>query len=246
MATINTYMSIICSFCKTNLSSHSAKGGHNSVCRGYLMYVEDLIQTQKVRKDYEEGESISSLCEKYNISRGSVEGCILKSGGKLLGFNYSKIHRTKRIDKIQKTLKSRYGVINPGQIAGNGYQGLNRIPYDRPTFVEDFNIYRDKVGIATKKTLSKIEKPDACDITGIRFADERGKVNPNDYFKRSIDHKKSILECFMDGNSVEEAAGESNIIFVLKYINSIKGSLCSYKEMYAKRQKIINMLVDEN
>jgi hypothetical protein len=50
----------------------------------------------------------------------------------------------------------------------------------------------------------------------------------------------------MDGNSVEEAARESNIIFVLKYINSIKGSLCSYKEIYSKRRKIISMLVDEN
>lgn len=58
--------------------------------------------------------------------------------------------------------------------------------------------------------------------TGIMFADEEGLTNPNDPRKRSIDHRIPVIHCFLNKVPIEEAANVDNIIFVLKYVNSIK------------------------
>ena len=240
-------MVIKCNYCNTTISCKPAIGGHLKICNIYQQHIKHLIDTKIVKEDHESGESISSLTRKYNISRNAVEKCINAAGGHKTGFNYSEAHKNKRVEKIQKTLKERYGVINPGQLPDNGYQSLNAIPYEKPKFVYRYNQYRLEVSNLTKKNIKKIDKlPDRCYITGIQFADnQKSCVNPNDYFKRSIDHKKSIFECFLDNDPVERAAATDNIIFVLKYINSIKGSF-GYEYLLKNRELLINILVDEN
>jgi len=96
----------------------------------------------------------------------------------------------------------------------------------------------------TKKNVRSIDKPKYCFYTGIKFADEYGKVNPNDPCKRSIDHIKSIYECFLTGIAIEEAASIENIVFCLKICNTIKGNaeIQYFKKNIAKylREEFIN------
>jgi hypothetical protein len=101
----------------------------------------------------------------------------------------------------------------------------------KPKFAAAFSVYRQKVEGVTKETIKEIikkgEVPSRCEYTGIEFADVRGKANPNDWYKRSVDHKISILKCFLTNIEPGIAGGRSNISFGLKYVNNIKGNMDS-------------------
>jgi hypothetical protein len=69
-------------------------------------------------------------------------------------------------------------------------------------------------------------KTSTCQLTGITFADELSEqVNPNDYRKRTCDHKRSVLACYLDGLTPEKCASPDNLIFICRYANSVKGNM---------------------
>lgn len=187
-------------------------------------YIKLLGKSGRVVYDYNTGCSVSALAKKYRVGRNSIEKIIKESGTVLRGFIHTEESRNKLQEAMKQTLQERYGVDNIGQKTG-GFSSQNKIPYTKPQFVDDFMTFKKAVGYETQRTLRKINKPLCCEVTGIMFADAHKPANPNDYYKRSVDHKVSILECFLLNKSPEEAAARENVIFVLRYINTIKGNM---------------------
>lgn len=195
------------------------------------MTKEKKQQIAKIRsggylvKDYLDGYSISALVRKYSVSRCTAQNIITESGHSLRGFNHTKESAAFVAKEISKTVMKNHGVKNIGMLKNSGFTVANKIEYNKPAFYEEFLVYKDEVGKQTRRNVNKMgELPTHCYITGLEFADTQGAANPNDFFKRTVDHKKSVLECFIDGDTVEETAAEKNIIFILRYINNVKGN----------------------
>ena len=196
---------------------------HNDLKR-HRRYIKLLGESGRVIDDYTSGYSISTLTKKYRVGRNSIEKIIKESGADLRGFIHTEESRNQRAEVMRQTMQEKYGVDNIGQITG-GYSVQNKIPYTKPQFVSDFMAFKKAVSYETQRTLRKINKPLCCEITGIEFADAYKSANPNDYYKRSVDHKISVLECFLANKSPEETSTRENIIFVLRYINTVKGNM---------------------
>lgn len=240
-------MKYTCKYCNCK---HNNFGSHVKVCNTYKDLEAKLITNDTVKNDYISGCSITYLCTKYNVGRHLITRCISNSGTALRGFKYDDNSREFKQSQMKKTLYERYGVINYGQLDNQGYSGLNNIPYTIPKFIQPFNIYRDEVQVLTRKLVNNLKQrgklPSTCSVTGIEFADCKGKVNPNDFRKRSVDHCNSILCCFLNGVPPYEVANINNITFMLKYCNTIKGNmnLQEFKDMYGKQ--LTKLLLYEN
>jgi hypothetical protein len=174
---------------------------------------------------YKQEYSVSEVMKKCpkGIGRKRIENILKKFGiyEGLNGENYLK----KKVEKHEKLMMEKYGVKNWGQTKDGGYKKQNKIPYKNISFLTDkYKEYRIRVEKETVKNIKKHFKifPKYCYYTKILFADEEGPVNPNDPRKRSVDHKIPILHCYLNNISVEEASNINNIVFVLRYVNSVK------------------------
>jgi hypothetical protein len=139
-------------------------------------------------------------------------------------------------NKIQSTMKERYGVANAGQMPGNGWSN-NDLEKTEVYFLEQFKEYTEEVDLLTKKNKKQLVVTDYCYYTGIKFADAfSDKVNPNDPLKRSLDHKISKWVGFFTGLDPEEVASSSNLVWCLKYCNSVKNQMTAQQfKPYAEK-----------
>jgi hypothetical protein len=194
------------------------------------MAIKVLTSEQKdlYRKIYLETYSVSEILRQCQdgVGRSKIQQYLTDIGiyEGLTGNNYLKI----KAKNHEELMMAKHGVKNWGQISG-GFALINDIPYDKLPFDNEYSNYCKNVKKLTDKNVKKIKEagviPSYCQYSGIMFAEcERNEVNPNDWRKRSVDHIKPIISCFFDGDSIEYAAGNDNIAFVLKYINSIKGN----------------------
>lgn len=176
-------------------------------------YIDKYLETYSVSEVMKQANDGVGRNRIVNVlkDRGIYEG--------LNGPNYLK----KKVEKIEKILLEKYNVKNWGQTKEGGYKKHNKIPYKKISYLSDeYKDYRRLVTKETEKNLKKINPPKYCYYTGILFADEEYIPNPNDPRKRSIDHKIPIILCYLNGMSVKEASSVDNLIFVLKYVNSVK------------------------
>ena len=125
-------------------------------------------------------------------------------------------------------MQEKYGVDNISQIKTNKLIESNNIEYNKFSFDDDLKKYMKDVRNYSKNLVTRkksIIPPKTCFYTGIEFAEEfKDNVNPNDPLKRTVDHKHPIILCFLADWSVEDAGGKDNIVFVLRYINSVKSN----------------------
>lgn len=199
----------------------------------------------KYIKKYKETYSVSDILRSFNdgVGRSRIVS-ILKEEGiyeSLSGSNYLK----KKTEKHKKIMMEKYGVTNWGQTKEGGYKKQNKIAYKKISYLDDqYKLYRDAVERETRKNIRKIDRPKYCYYTGIQFADEEGPANPNDPRKRSIDHKIPVIICYLNGVSIEEAGGINNLIFVLKYVNSVKSNT-DHDSFLSIAQKLRKVFIDE-
>ena len=214
-------------------------GSHKSKCSTFINEKNKFLEENKnyiidlYKETYSVTEVLDLLTEKYDvvknysfINRKTIEN-ILKEENVYESFSGKNFNK-KRVEKIKNTMNEKYGVDNIGQLDGYGFKELNKIPYEKVDFLHDqMEKYKKKVERLTKKNAKKLNKPNYCQSTGILFADsEFEQVNPNDPRKRTVDHKKSVVVCYLEGISAEQCASEDNIEFVLRYVNSVKGNTC--------------------
>lgn len=235
---------MICEYCNKTITHKS----HLGSCKSYALFLDHKIAEKgdDILNLYDQGYTIHELINNFNIGRNRIEKHIVNSGRILRGFNFL---GNRKNEKTKQTLFKKYGVINPGQLTTGGYGMLNTIPYKKPSFYSTFIEYRKQVELLTQKYIKQLKKekrlPKQCYFTGILFADEKNiKVNPNDWYKRTVDHKKSVLLGFLQNETPEVVANPDNIIFVLKYVNTIKGNMPEdvFKQVYSNF--LINILCE--
>ena len=243
--------SYTCKYC--NLTNIVNINGHKASCIKFETFKENFLieNGSELLLKYQNGISISDLEKQYEVNRRLVERCIIHFGGTLRGllqdFNSRQILNNKR----KNTLQQNYGVTNAGQLENSPIKIANKIPYTTPEFKRDYNDYRRNAERLTKRYLKQCKTqnllPTHCEYTGFKFADtERNPINPNDWFKRSLDHRLSIWHCYLYDQPVEQACSPSNLVFCLKYINTVKGNIP--EEYFVKEDlpKIKHLLTHEN
>lgn len=206
--------------------------------------ITDEMKTKYIEK-YQDTYSVSEVLRTFNdgVGRGRIVK-VLKEAGiyeGLSGPNYLK----KKVENNEKIMMDKYGVINWGQTKEGGYKKQNKIPYQKISYLDDqYKEYRAAVEKETRKNIKKIDLPKHCYYTGIQFADEEGPVNPNDPRKRSVDHKVPVIICYLNGIPVEQAGNIDNIVFVLKYVNSVKSNT-EHESFLAISHKIRKVFINE-
>jgi len=176
----------------------------------------------------------------YGDGRKPIED-VLKEAGVYEGTSGTN-YLEKKVENNKKVMMEKYGVDNISKLKEN-WTARNSIPYEKLPIGTKFTEYRESVTKLTKKNLRKVTPPNKCYYTGIEFADSKGEANPNDPRKRSVDHIKPVLYCFVEGVSVEDAASLNNIRYVLKYINNIKGNT-SHESFLPLVDKIKEMMYE--
>ena len=141
--------------------------------------------------------------------------------------------------KIQATVLNRYGVVNIGQLDNYGRKRFNAIPYTKLKLVEEIKEFRRLVDIITQQKVQQLKKQKklltTCNYTGIPFIDEiKLEVNPNDPLKRTVDHVVPVTEAFFLGWTPEQTAADTNIVFCLRIVNTLKHNTDAekFKKMY--------------
>lgn len=212
---------------------------HSKICDDYkqeLSRVEENIKSY-IADVYLETYSVSECCEYVKekektkittlrlrkIINSELDNLGIREG--LSGKNLNKI----RQEKMKNTMLKKYGVVNNGQRPGYGWKELNSIEYKRLDVDQELFDFRKKVDYLTRKHVQKLKNSDSipttCYYTGIEFRDvSEDKVNPNDPFKRTVDHKIPVIEMFIKGKTPEETANEQNIVFCLRIVNTYKAN----------------------
>ncbi|NDG32892.1 hypothetical protein EB118_22840 [bacterium] len=200
---------------------------------------------EKYIQKYKETYSVSEILRTFNdgIGRKKIINLLKEEGiyEGLNGPNYLK----KKVENNEKIMMKKYGVINWGQTKDGGYKSQNKIPYKKISYLnEEYKEYKNQVEKETKLNIKNIDLPEYCFYTGIQFADVEGPVNPNDPRKRSVDHKIPVIICYLNGFSTNQASDLTNLIFVLKYVNSIKSNT-DHESFLKITHKIREVFVNE-
>ena len=185
---------------------------------------------EQIISAYKETYSVSQvlLYFGYTVTSSSKRNKItkmLKEEGVYDGA-YGKNAVRKKIERIEKTNLEIYGVKNYSYTKHGSLNLHNHRDKTSFPIVEEFRLYQQQVTYETKKTIRKLKhipKPTHCEYLGVEFVDDN-IANPNDQLKRTIDHKKSVYNCWLDGLSPEEASHQDNLVWICRYANSIKGN----------------------
>jgi hypothetical protein len=224
------------------------RGGNQNVLLGQKN--KDLIKkfSKEIIYHYQETFSVSACVKKFGISYSPL-AIYIKSKG-----IYRDVHDTERCKKnyqrVKKTFINRYGYENNGQSKESitDLKKRNSIDYKNPIFLNDFFEYRKLVEKYTGRNKKHLIKSKYCYYTGIKFSDSdthSGSVNPNDHIKRTLDHKISIFEGFLNNIDPYIIGGYSNLVYCLRYCNSIKGNM-SASEFVGLALKIREKFLNEN
>ena len=174
---------------------------------------------------YKENPSLTDISNTFNVSIDPLRR-FLKNAG--VYDPYSKKSLNLRFEKIQSTLKERYGeeVNNVSKLHIDTLKQRNALPKSEIPFIEKFKTYTWHVNQYTNKSVKKLIDSEYCYYTGIRFADyfmSEG-VNPNDYLKKTIDHKISLLYGFLTDMDPKMIGDVTNLVYCLRYCNNLKGN----------------------
>ena len=184
------------------------------------------MTNQEIIDLYKQTYSVSEVLKSVEFSRNKVVK-ILKDAGVYEGINGPN-YLAMKVERHKKVMQEKYGVDNISQIKTNKLIESNKIDYERFCFDDELKEYVKQVRNYTKNLVTRKKSviiPTRCFYTNVEFSEvNKDRVNPNDPCKRTTDHKHPIILCYFDGWSVEEAGGEDNVIFVLRYINSLKSN----------------------
>lgn len=191
--------------------------------------INDLILLEnKIIQKYKETYSVSDVLRSLNFTNG-YRKYITKLLKEKNIWDLKKTH-IMRVKKIEQTTYDRYGVKNIGELKNSGWCKFNKIEKSNVEFLKEYDTYREKVKLITNKNKKRMIDLDYCYYTGIKFVDaDKNPSNPNDFLKKSIDHKFSKLYGFLHNISPEIIGSVENLAYCLKGCNSIKGSMSEFE-----------------
>lgn len=192
---------------------------------------------------YNETNNVSLIMREFDVSRN----CILRTLNELNIYDPRSVESRKARSLAVKTaMQKKYGIDNPGQFESqkNALNIRNSIPKTSLKFLDDFKMYCEEIDYITNKNRKTLIDSGYCFYTGIKFVDvDNEQVNPNDLLKRTIDHKLSKLEGYLSGLPPEVIGSSSNLVFCLRYCNSVKGNMnvMTFRPLATQiRERLIN------
>ena len=189
-----------------------------------------IFSRDEVISAYKETYSVTQVLKHFGYPKGNSERRkqitdILREEDIFEGLSGPNV-LIKKQERIEKTNLERYGVANYSYTKHGSLNLHNHRDRTQFPIVEEFRLYQQQVVNETKKTIRKLKhipRPTHCEYLGVEFIDDN-TANPNDQLKRTIDHKKSVYSCWLDGLSPEEASHQDNLAWICRYANSIKGN----------------------
>jgi len=187
-----------------------------------------ILSRDEIISVYKETYSVTQVLKHFNYPKGNAERRkqitnILKEEGLFEGNSGPNVIKRKQ-QKAKKTMLEKYGVENYSHTKTGSKNLHNHREKSSFPIIESFRKYQNEVNRETKKTIRKMKnKPTKCEYLGVNFIDDK-IANPNDQLKRTIDHKKSVYNCWLEGITAKEASSPDNLAWVCRYINSIKGN----------------------
>ena len=180
---------------------------------------------QEIINAYKENPSLTDISNAFNVSVDPLRR-FLKNAG--VYDPYSKKSLNLRSEKVKSTLNEKYGedVNNVSKLHIDKLKRRNALPKNEIPFIEEFKTYSWYVNHYTNKSVKKLIDSEYCYYTGVRFADYfmiEG-VNPNDYLKKTIDHKISLLYGFLTGIDPKIIGDVTNLVYCIRYCNTIKSN----------------------
>lgn len=174
-------------------------------------------------KLYKQTYSVSEMMRQTGLGRAKIVSELKDAGvyEGLKGENYLKA----KAKKHKKNMLAKYGVENISQLRQPKNIQNNKISYEKPELLKDFEAYKEYTNRLTRRNKKHIPDADYCYYTGVKFADKiKEEVNPNDWFKRTVDHRKPIFIAFIEGWPPEQCAALDNLVYVCRLANSIKSN----------------------
>lgn len=205
-------------------------------------YQEDILES------YTLDPNVSDIIKKFGASRNSIVR-LLKSKGLYKGLDgYS----PSRVAKVKSSIQAKFGddIINYGQTKGmrDKLKERNNRPFNVVPWKEDLSLYKRKCDKLTIKNKKFVYKADYCFYTGIKML-ESNLHNPNNPLLRTLDHKISVVEGFMLGIDPEVISSPTNLVYCIRYINTLKGNMSAddiIKLVPFIRKELINAGYEHN
>lgn len=194
-------------------------------------------------EEYKKNLDFTTLTKKYEITPERLRIFLRKQN---IYQPYSIKSLKIKAEKIKKTTFERYGVENRSQIESKKLIKRNSLSKIKFKFHKELTEYRELVNHYTKKNKKKLVLNSHCYYTGIKFSDaETKEVNPNCHLKRTIDHKISIIYGFFNKIPAEIIGHETNLVYCLRYCNTLKNATSANDENFKKiiknlREYLIN------
>ena len=184
------------------------------------------MTNEKIIELYRQTYSVTEVLKHIEYGRAKTVK-ILKAADVYEGLNGPN-YIAMKLKKHKEVMQQKYGVDNISQLRTSKLIESNKIGYDKFDFDDELKHYTNEVRKYTKNLVTRkklVAFPTECFYTNIEFVDvSKQHVNPNDPLKRTVDHKHPIILCYFDGWTIEQAGGKDNIIFVLRYVNSLKSN----------------------
>lgn len=180
-------------------------------------------KSEEIIKEYNKNPNLTDISNIFNISVDPLRKFLKK----VEIYNpYSKKALNLRYKKIKSTLNEKYGeeVNNVSKLQADKLKKRNALPKCEIPFIEDSKNYAWQVNQYTNKSIKKLIDSEYCYYTGIKFADYfmTEGVNPNDYLKKTTDHKISILYGYLTGIDPKIIGDVTNLVYCIRYCNSLK------------------------
>ena len=129
--------------------------------------------------------------------------------------------------KVEETMMSKYGskqAFSVPEIREKAKQTMiarkDAVPEER---YGDFLVYSKKVKFLTEKNRKiLLENWDGIDFYDKEYIKENFRLESHHRNYPTIDHKKSVMKCFLEEDTIEFASSLQNLCFTKKWINSSK------------------------
>jgi ribosomal protein S27AE len=197
-------------------------------CAGCVLTYEDFkLNSNKVHGvfyDYSEFIYINNTTKSVIIC--PIHGKFKQSSNiHLRGCGCKKCGDIKRI----KTNIEKFGFKNPFQSVEikNKIRKTNELNnvWVLEENISKFRKYRNSNNTYIKKIKKQlINDWDGYDYYDDYYIKNNFSFHPTSKLYPTIDHKKSLFECFIEGISIEEASNPNNLCWTKKYLNSSKGN----------------------
>jgi hypothetical protein len=235
--------------CGKDFKSKKSLVGHQANCGLFKAtmietlksYEAQILDEYLVKKD-----SLVMISQKYGFSYNAIKQHFIGLGIEVQSVWADSERRRLRSERVRETSIKRYGVDNPAKadhirkkvaktcedrygVSNGSSSTVSQIKHYilgndvEPGQREDYQLYRNRVEILTKRNKKQMPFSGKCYYSGV-VIHKTGFIN--DDLRASIDHKIPVIHGFLNNLPAEDIASVNNLVWCAKILNTYKRSMC--------------------